>query len=166
LWGDEATTTFVTLKAVVSSAPVLAMLYFTKDFIFECDASSHRFGAVLIQDTHPITFFSRPVAPQHRSLVAYEQELIGLGHTVQHWRPYLWGRRFVVKTDHYSLKYLLDQRLAIIPQHHWVGKLLGFDLFVEYKYGTSNVVVDSLSRRDTKDRTIFTILGPHFNFIA
>jgi hypothetical protein len=27
---------------------------------------------------------------------------------VRHWRSYLWGRRFVVKTDHYSLKYLLD----------------------------------------------------------
>jgi hypothetical protein len=47
----------------------------------------------------------------------------------------LWGRRFLVKTDHYSLKYLLDQRLATIPQHHWVGKLLGFDFAVEYKPG-------------------------------
>jgi hypothetical protein len=34
---------------------------------------------------------------------------------VRHWRPYLWGRRFLVKMDHYSLKYLLDQRLATIP---------------------------------------------------
>jgi hypothetical protein len=38
-----------------------------------------------------------------------------------------------VRTEHYSLKILLDQRLATIPQHHWVGKLLGFDFTVEYK---------------------------------
>jgi hypothetical protein len=64
------------------------------------------------------------------------------------------GRLFVVKTDHYSLKCLLNQRLATIPQHHWVGKLLGFDFSVEYKSGATNTMVDALSRRDTeKDDT-------------
>lgn len=61
---------------------------------------------------------------------------------------YLWGRSFVVRTDHQPLKFILDQRLATIPQHHWVSKLLGFDFTVEYKPGRTNVVVDALSRRD------------------
>jgi hypothetical protein len=47
--------------------------------------------------------------------------------------------------NRYSLKYLLDQRLATILQHHWVGKLLGFNFSVEYKPGTTNVVADVLS---------------------
>jgi hypothetical protein len=80
----------------------------------------------------------------------------------------LWGRRFTVKTDHYSLKYLLDQRLAMIPQHHWVGKLLGFDFSVEYKSGASNTVADALSCRDTEDSTgaLLAVLGPRFDFIG
>ena len=117
-WNDEAAAAFGALKAAVTTAPILAMPDFTKTFVVECDASSHGFGAVLIQDGHPIAFFSRPIAPRHRALAAYERELIRLVHAVRHWRPYLWGRRFLVKTDHYSLKYLLDQRLATIPQHH------------------------------------------------
>jgi hypothetical protein len=84
---------------------------------------------------------------------------------IRHWRPYLWGRRFLVKTDHFSLKYLLDQRLATIPQHHWVGKLLGFDFEVEYRAGSSNTVADALSRRDTAELTVHAISGPHFDFI-
>jgi hypothetical protein len=32
-------------------------------------------------------------------------------------RPYLWGLAFVTKTDHYSLKFLLDQQFSTIPQH-------------------------------------------------
>jgi hypothetical protein len=165
-WTEEATAAFAALKAAVTSAPVLALPDFTKPFIVECDASTHGFGAVLIQDSHPIAFFSRPVAPRHRSLAAYERELIGLVHAVRHWRPYLWGRRFIVRTDHYSLKFLLDQRLATIPQHHWVGKLLGFDFGVEYKPGAQNAVADALSRRDTPDGAVLAISAPRFDYIA
>jgi hypothetical protein len=165
-WTEAAAAAFAALKAAVTSAPVLAMPDFSKLFVVECDASSQGFGAVLVQEGHPIAFFSRAVAPRHRALAAYERELIGLVHAVRHWRPYLWGRRFVVKTDHYSLKYLLDQRLATIPQHHWVGKLLGFDFTVEYKPGASNVVAGALSRRDTPEEgAILVLSAPRFNVL-
>jgi len=138
----------------------------TLQFIVECDASTYGFGAVLLQGTHPIAFFSRPAAPRHQSLAAYERELIGLVLAIRHWRPYLWGRCFLFRTDHYSLKFLLDQRLATIPQHHWVGKLLGFDFSVEYKAGCSNTVADALSRHDTEELTAMAITGPCFDFIT
>jgi hypothetical protein len=78
-------------------------------------------------------------------LAAYERELIGLVQAVRHWRPYLWGRAFVVRTDHYALKYMLDQRLSTVPQHQWISKLFGFDFRVEYKPGRLNVVPDALA---------------------
>jgi hypothetical protein len=109
------------------------------------------------------------VVPRHRSLAAYERELIGLVLVVRHWRAYLWVRRFIIKTDHYSLKYLLDQRLATISQHHWVGKLLSFDFAVEYKSGVSNTVADALSHRDTEEDTmgeLHVVSAPRFDFIA
>jgi hypothetical protein len=65
-----------------------------------------------------------------------------------------------VRTEHYSLKFLLDQRLAMIPQHHWVGKLLGFDFTVEYKPGATNTVADALSRRDTEEGVVLAISAP------
>ena len=98
-------------------------------------------------------------------MAAYERELIGIVLAIRHWRPYLWGRCFVVRTDHFSLKFLLDQRLATIPQHHWVGKLLGFDFSVEYKAGNTNIVAYALSRRDTEEATALAISGPRFDFI-
>jgi hypothetical protein len=142
------------------------MPHFSKLFVIERDASSHDFGVVLVQDGHQVANFSRPIAPRHHTLAAYEWGLIGLVHAVRHWRSYLWGRRFVVKTDHYSLKYLLDQRLATIPQNHWVGKLLGFDFSVEYRSGATNTVVDALSRRNNVDGELLEISAPRFDFIA
>ena len=84
---------------------------------------------------------------------------------IHHWRPYLWGRRFLVRTDHFSLKFLLDQRLATIPQHHWVGKPLGFGFSVEYKAGSTNMAADALSHHDTKEAAILALSGPRFDFI-
>jgi len=60
----------------------------------------------------------------------------------------------------------LDQRLATIPQHHWVGKLLGFDFSVEYKPGAANVVVDALSRCDTDEGVLVAMSVPRFDFIT
>jgi hypothetical protein len=99
-WTDEATAAFEALKAAIISAPVLALSDFSLPFVVECDASTHGFSTVLQQNNHPIAFFSRPAAPRHHSLAAYERELIGLVLAIRHWRPYLWGRSFLVRTDH------------------------------------------------------------------
>jgi hypothetical protein len=144
-WSTEAEAAFTALKTVVTTAPVLTLPDFGQPFVVEYDASTHGFGAILLQGQHPVSFFSRPITPRHRSLTAYKHELIGLVLAVHHWRLYLWGHRFLVRIVHFSLKFLLDQRLATIPQHHWVGKLLGFDFSVEYKASRTNTVADALS---------------------
>jgi hypothetical protein len=82
---------------------------------------------------------------------------------VRHWGPYLWGRPFLIHTDHYSLKFLLDQKLATIPQHQWVSKLLRFDFSVEYKSGIANVATDAPSRRDSEvEPSILALSAPSF----
>jgi len=114
-WSDDATAAFDALKAALTSAPVLQLPDFGSEFVVDYDASGSGFGAVLHQGQGPIAFFSRTVAPQHAKLAAYERELIGLVQAVRHWRPYLWTRSFTIRTDHCSLKHLLDQRLSNIP---------------------------------------------------
>jgi hypothetical protein len=57
------------------------------------------------------------------------------------------GRKFVVKTDHNSLKYFLDQKDLSERQQKWVSKIQAFDFDIEYVKGKRNVVADALSRR-------------------
>ncbi|KAK1683724.1 hypothetical protein QYE76_044572 [Lolium multiflorum] len=150
-WDTEATEAFQALQRALTTGPVLQMPDFDLPFVVDCDASGIGFGAVLHQGEGPLAFFSRPFATRHLKLAAYERELIGLVQAVRHWRPYLWGRTFRVRTDHYSLKFLLDQRLSTVPQHQWISKLFGFDFTVEYRPGRLNTVADALSRRDTEE---------------
>lgn len=107
VWSPEASEAFAWLKHALSTRPMLRLLDFSAKFMIDYDASGSGFGAVLHQGDRPIAFFSRPIAPCYAKLAAYERELIGLVKAVCHWRPYLWGRSFTVRTDHYSLKYLL-----------------------------------------------------------
>jgi hypothetical protein len=97
--------------------------------------------------------------PSSRHIAAYERELIRLVLVVCHWRPYLWGHPFLIRTDHFSLKFLLDQKLSTIPQHQWASKFLGFNFRVEYKHGSTNVIADALSRRDTDEEAQLATLS-------
>ena len=80
------------------------------------------------------------------------------------------GACFQVRTDHYSLKYLLDQRLSTNLQHQWLSKLFGFDFAVEYRPGRLNAAADALSRCDSESSSddaaeLQAISGPSFDLL-
>jgi hypothetical protein len=98
-WNDETHKAFETLKKSLISAPVLALPDFTKEFTIECDASGVGIGAILTQDKRPIAYFSKALGVRNVAKSAYEKELMAVVLAIQHWRPYLLGRRFTVSTD-------------------------------------------------------------------
>ncbi|GJQ96806.1 retrotransposon-related protein [Tanacetum coccineum] len=119
LWNESAQMAFETLKSAMINAPVLSLPNFKKDFIVETDACDKGIGDVLQQEV----------------ILALDK-----------WRGYLMDRHFKIKTDHFSLKYLLDQRVKNPFQAKWLPKLLGFDNEISYKKRSENVVADALSR--------------------
>jgi hypothetical protein len=161
-WNTNAEQAFITLKQALVEGPALQLPNFDDAFIVNCDASGTGFGAVLHQDNRSIAFYSRPITPQHAKLAAYERELIGLVRAVRHWRPYLWARSFMVRTDHFALKYLLDQRLSTIPQHTWVSKLFGYDFHVEYLPGKANTAFNALPCHDEHSAMALPLSSPTF----
>nr|KYP76696.1 Transposon Ty3-I Gag-Pol polyprotein [Cajanus cajan] len=145
-WLEEAKCAFQKLKTQLSNTPVLALPNFSKEFVLEVDASGQGVGAVLMQDRHPIAYISRSFNQQQQALSTYEKELLGVMFAVQKWRHYLLPKKFTIRTDHQSLKYILDQRLSTAFQQKWLIKLMEFDFNIEYKQGRENVAADALSR--------------------
>ncbi|XP_074306485.1 putative mitochondrial protein AtMg00860 [Silene latifolia] len=108
VWSHESQVAFDTLKRALTSAPVLAVPDFTKQFIVETDASNSGIGVVLVQEDHPIAFISRALGPKWQKLSVYEKELLAIVFAVQKWEQYLSGQHFLIKTDQRSLKWLLQ----------------------------------------------------------
>ena len=84
-------------------------------------------GALLMQDGHPIAYMSKALSPKHQVLSTYEKEFLAVLLALEKWRGYLLDKHFKIKTDNFSLKYLLDQRLTTPFQTKWLPKLLGYE---------------------------------------
>ncbi|KZV56866.1 peroxidase 64 [Dorcoceras hygrometricum] len=145
-WNNEANAAFEELKHRLTTAPVLKLPNFEEEFVVECDASGRGIGAVLAQGGRPIAFYSKALAERALGKSTYEKELMALVLAVRHWRPYLLDRRFLVLTNHKSLKELLHQRITTPDQQPWLSKLLGYEFQIKYKAGTLNGAADALSR--------------------
>ena len=67
-------------------------------------------------------------------------------HALINFRQYLVGNKFVVKTDHNSLRYFLTQKDLNERQQKWAIKVQAFEFDIEYVKGKNNVVAYALSR--------------------
>ncbi|GAA0142505.1 hypothetical protein LIER_35580 [Lithospermum erythrorhizon] len=94
-----------------------------------------------MQDGKPIAFISKAWGQNQLGLSVYEKELMAVILAITKWKHYLMNSKFVIKTDHQSLKHLLEQKVTTYLQQKEVARL-----FIQYKRGKENMVADALSR--------------------
>ena len=152
-WSTECQTAFDKLKQLVTSAPVLAHFSSTADTFVSCDASGVAIGAVLsqIQDgqERPVAYASRALSPAEQKYAVGEREALACVWACEKWHVFLFGRPFVLRTDHQALVSLLSASgtgQRPLRLHRWTERLYKYTFRVEYRPGHSNQVADLLSR--------------------
>ena len=109
-WGEEQALAFTELKKVMVTAPVMACPRAEDPFILDTGESDFTIGTVLsqIQDEkeRPISFASKVL---NTAQMAYctGKELLAVVVFTRHFRHYLLGRVFMIRTDHASLIWLV-----------------------------------------------------------
>ena len=101
-----------TLKKKLVEAPILIHPDFTKSFTLDVDASDISIGAVLSQNTEKgecvVAYARRTFTKTERRYCVTRKELLALVYFVKYFRHYLYGKKFRVRTDHSSLRWLMN----------------------------------------------------------
>lgn len=143
---EEYIQAFELCKELLMNAPILAYPDFSKSFKLTTDASAIAIGSVLSQSGRPIAYYSRTLNSAERNYSTIERELLAILDSTKHFRPYLFGKKFTVETDHNPLVWLYKIKEPNSRLLRWKIKLDEFDFDIEYKKGKENKVADALSR--------------------
>ena len=151
-WTDQCEEAFNKLKECLMSAPILS--FPDPDggmFCLDTDASGYGMGTVLFQQQKGhevvIAHASTSLKRAERNYCVTRRELLAVITFVKHFTPYLYGRKFIVRTDHGSLRWLLNFRNPEGQVARWIQVLGEYDYEVVHRPGRGHGNADGLSRR-------------------
>ena len=156
-WGDSQEESFKALKAHLGSSPILQLPNCDKPFYLRTDASNAGIGAVLLQenaetgDKFPVSYASRKLLPREKSYATVEKEALAIVWGIQKYEPYLYGREFVLQTDHQALTYLHRAKQTNARIMRWALTLQPYRFRIESIKSSQNVGADFLSRAEFKE---------------
>ncbi|GFS76320.1 retrovirus-related Pol polyprotein from transposon 17.6 [Trichonephila clavipes] len=149
-WDEKCGKAFEELKAKFVSQPILFAPDFTTDFILQTDASEVGAGVVLSQridgEEHPIVFLSKKFSNAERNYSTVERELAAIIFGLNRLKHYLDGQKFIIETDHNTLRYLNKMGSTNPRLQRWALSLQPFNFEIKYKPGRLHGNADGLSR--------------------
>jgi hypothetical protein len=141
---------FDRLKALLLSAPVLALPNKNDHYILDTDASDRAIGAELIQvqngEERVIAYGSFILTPEQRRYCITRKELFDIVRFTRQFKHYKLGRQFTVRTDHSSLTWLLGLKEPQGQLTRWMEELSQYDMVIKHRPGKNNGNADELSR--------------------
>ncbi|KAF9760594.1 Retrovirus-related Pol polyprotein from transposon [Nosema granulosis] len=146
----EALEAFKNIKARIADNLERAQPDFKKEFILTTDASDIGIGAILTQKDaagreQMIAAFSKSLDKAQKNYSVTDKELLGIVKSIEHFRHYLLGKQFTLRTDHKALAYMWEAKNPCSRILRWSLKLQEYCFKVEYIKGENNVA-DALSR--------------------
>ena len=155
IWTAECQKSFDTLKNSLISPQLLQYPDFSKTFYLTTDASQIACGAILSQMFNgqelPIAYASRTFSKSEMNKPTILKELLAIHWAIKYFRCYLYGQKFIVKTDHRPLVYLFSMKDPSSKLTRVRLELEEYDFEIQYIRGKDNVGADALSRINTSD---------------
>jgi transposase InsO family protein len=150
-------------RAILNEQVMISYPDFSKPLIVATDASKYGLGCVLFQlvghnddqttvdqiikaQKRYIRFASRALTSSERNYGAPQRELLGVLFALKSFRPYLFGHRFRLFTDHQALTYMLERPKVSSVIFNWLDEILTYDFKMEHVPGLKNVLPDKISR--------------------
>jgi len=154
-WTEACQEAFSNLKELLISAPVLGYPQNDGEFILDCDASFFGMGAVLSQKQNdvekPIAYFSKTFSKCETNYCVTRKELLAIVMAIKNFHHYLYARKFTVRTDHGSLRWLMNFKEPEGQLARWLEELGSYQFTIIHQAGRLHSNADGLSRRPCID---------------
>ena len=149
-WNEECEAAFKALKEALSEPDVMGFPRNDCPFILYTDACDVSIGAVLaqVQDGRKrvIAYASRTLNRAERNHCVTDKELLAVKNFVRHFKHYLLGLKFTVRSDHQALRWLFSLREPQSRTARWIEVLSVFHFDIEYREGHRHGNADDMSR--------------------
>ena len=149
-WGTEQEKVFDALRQKLMEALVIAYPNSEDLFILDTDASNHAIGAELLQVQNGVErligFGSFVLDSAQRNYCTTRKELLAVVRFTRHFKHYLLGRRFTLRTDHNSLLWLMGFKNIEGQLARWMEELAVYNMEIVHRPGKDHVNADGLSR--------------------
>lgn len=150
-WTPQCQRAFETLRERLVTAPILGYPNQQDMFVLDTDASDVAIGAVLSQrqggHERVIAYGSKALNQAERNYCVTRRELLAVVHFVDAYRYYLYGRPFLLRTDHSSLRWMLDQKEPRDQLARWIQRLSTYQFTIEHRAGKKHGNADGMSRK-------------------
>ena len=100
-----------------------------------------------VKKEKPIYYLSYMLCTAQSKKLTIEKEAYAIHYTLQKLNYYLQIGRFIIKTDHKCLKYLLESPMQKQKSQLWALGMAGYNCNIEYIAGTKNLCANLLSRK-------------------
>ncbi|GBG90947.1 hypothetical protein CBR_g51551 [Chara braunii] len=151
IWTPECEAAFQALKEALASAPVLARPDPTRPFALYTDWQPQAISAVLTQHgvdgrEHVIEYASKTLSQAQANYEACKGECLAVVWGIQHFRPYLYGQKFVLVTGHQPLMSLRNNTDYTGTLGRWAVRLQDYDFDIRHRPTRQHGNADGLAR--------------------
>ncbi|GFU85611.1 retrovirus-related Pol polyprotein from transposon 297 [Trichonephila clavipes] len=148
-WTKECEDSFLQLKEALTSSSILIYPQPDKPFILDTDASNESVGAVLSQEIdgqeQVVAYWSKCLSKSERNYCVTRKELLAIVKAIEHFHHYLYGQKFLLRTDHASLTWLMNFRNTEGQVARWIQRLNEYYFDIRHRKGSSHGNADALS---------------------
>lgn len=138
-WNTECEQAFSSLKKALTESPILTPPDSNLPFVLDTDGSDVGMGAVLSQvgpeGEMVVVYFSKTFNKPERCYCVTLRELLAIMRTVSHFKCYLCGLPFAVRTDHAALQWLMSFKEPEGQITCWLEELAPYVFKGEYRAG-------------------------------